>query len=128
MKKQKHVVIYGYNTEEVNKLKIFLENKLDISLNIISASEKEKMTIADILENSENEIFEVKDTKVLMFLDFLDEEIRFLLYNFSDINIPKPLFCVLTEHNINWSFDKLIEDLIEERKHFEENKKSQKKD
>ncbi|MCC7573378.1 MAG: DUF3783 domain-containing protein [Candidatus Methanofastidiosum sp.] len=126
MKKQKHVVVYGYSTAEVNKLKTFLENKLDISLNIISASEKEKITIADILENSENEIFKVKDTKVLMFLDFLDEEIRFLLYNFSDINIQKPLFCVLTEHNINWSFDKLIEDLIEERKHFEENK-SQKK-
>lgn len=128
MKKQKHIVSYGYNLEEVNKLKKFLENKLDITLNIISASGKENLKIADILENSENELFEVRENRVLMFLDFLDEEIRYLLHNFSDINIPKPLFCVLTEHNINWSFDKLIEDLIEERKYFEEKKKSQKKD
>jgi len=128
MKKQKHIVVYGYTEEDVNTLKTFLENKLDIKLNIISASGKETVKIADILENSENELFEVKENSVLMFLDFLDEEIRYLLHNFSDINIPKPLFCILTEHNINWSFEKLIDDLLEERKHFEEKKKSQKKD
>ena len=60
MKKQKHLVSYGYCLEEVNKLKTFLENKLDITLNTISASGKESIKIADILENSENELFEVK--------------------------------------------------------------------
>ncbi|KYC44867.1 MAG: hypothetical protein APG12_01518 [Candidatus Methanofastidiosum methylothiophilum] len=125
MKKQKHIVIYGYNKEDVNKLIIFLENKLDVKLEIISASGKESFKIADILENSESTFFEEKEEKVVMFLDFLDEEIRYLLYNFSEINIPKPLFCVLTEHNIEWNFDKLIMDLKEERKHFEEKRKSE---
>ena len=123
MKKQKHIVVYGYSEEDVNKLKTFFDNKLDISLEISSASGKENIKIADIIESNENVFFEDKRDKVLMFLDFLDEEIRYLLYNFSDINIAKPLFCVLTEHNINWNFDRLILDLIEERKYFEENKK-----
>lgn len=123
MKKQKHIVVYGYSEEDVNKLKAFFDTKLDISLEISSASGKENIKIADIIESNENVFFEDKQDKVLMFLDFLDEEIRYLLYNFSDINIAKPLFCVLTEHNINWNFDRLILDLIEERKYFEENKK-----
>ena len=123
MKKQKHIVVYGYSEEDVNKLKTFFDNKLDISLEISSASGKENIKIADIIESNENVFFEDERDKVLMFLDFLDEEIRYLLYNFSDINIAKPLFCVLTEHNINWNFDRLILDLIEERKYFEENKK-----
>lgn len=123
MKKQKHIVVYGYSEEDVNKLKTFFDNKLDISLEISSASGKENIKIADIIESKESSFFEDKQDKVLMFLDFLDEEIRYLLYNFSDINIAKPLFCVLTEHNINWNFDRLILDLIEERKYFEENKK-----
>jgi len=125
MKKQKHVVVYGYSEEDMNKLKEFLDNKLEINLEIISASGKENIKIADILEINEGSFFEDKEDKVLMFLDFLDEEIRYILHNFSEINIPKPLFCVLTEHNIEWTFDKLIFDLIEERKHFEENKKSE---
>jgi len=125
MKKQKHVVVYGYSEEDMNKLKGFLDNKLEINLEIISASGKENIKIADILEINEGSFFEDKEDKVLMFLDFLDEEIRYILHNFSEINIPKPLFCVLTEHNIEWTFDKLIFDLIEERKHFEENKKSE---
>ncbi len=125
MKKQKHVVVYGYYEEDVNKLKGFLDNKLEIILEIISASGKENIKIADVLESNEGSFFEDKEDKVLMFLDFLDEEIRYILHNFSDINIPKPLFCVLTEHNIEWTFDKLILDLIEERKHFEEKRKAE---
>jgi len=127
MKKQKHIVVYGYSEEDVNKIKSFLDNKFNINLDIISASGKENTKIADILESNESSFFEDKQDKVLMFLDFLDEEIRYLLYNFSDINIAKPLFCVLTEHNIEWNFDKLILDLIEERKYFEEKRKSERK-
>ena len=125
MKKQKHIVVYGYSEEDVNKIKSFLDNKFNINLEIISASGKENTKIADILECNESSFFEDKQDKVLMFLDFLDEEIRYILYNFSDINITKPLFCVLTEHNIEWNFDKLIMDLIEERKYFEEKRKSE---
>ena len=127
MKKQKHIVVYGYTEEDVNKLKGFLDTKLEINLEIISASGKENIKIADIIETNESSFFEDKQNKVLMFLDFLDEEIRYLLYNFSEVNIPKPLFCVLTEHNIEWNFDKLILDLIEERKYFEEKRKAEKK-
>ncbi|NMC76600.1 MAG: DUF3783 domain-containing protein [Candidatus Methanofastidiosa archaeon] len=128
MKKEKHIVTYGYSKEDTQKIKLFLENKLSINLIIISASGKENVMIADIIESGEAENFQDKENKVLMFLDFLDEEIRFLLYNFSDVNIAKPLFCVLTEHNINWTFAKLIEDLIEERKYFEEQKKKERRD
>ena len=126
MKNQKHIVVYGYPEVDVNKLKVFLDTKLEINLEIISASGKENIKIADILESNECSFFEDKQDKVLMFLDFLDEEIRYLLHNFSDVNIPKPLFCVLTEHNIEWDFDKLILDLIEERKYFEEKRKAEK--
>ncbi|HNR45066.1 MAG TPA: DUF3783 domain-containing protein [Methanofastidiosum sp.] len=125
MKKQKHIVVYGYPEEDVNKIKSFLDSKFNINLEIISASGKANTKIAEILECNESSFFEDKQDKVLMFLDFLDEEIRYILYNFSDINIAKPLFCVLTEHNIEWNFDKLILDLIEERKYFEEKRKSE---
>ncbi|HNV94667.1 MAG: hypothetical protein APG08_00042 [Candidatus Methanofastidiosum methylothiophilum] len=125
MNKQKHIVVYGYSESDVLKLKEFIDTKLDVNLQIISASGKENIKVADIIERNENPFFEEKVEKVLMLLDFTDGEIRYLLHNFSTINIPKPLFCALTEHNFEWTFDKLILDLMEERKYFEEKRKSE---
>lgn len=127
MKKEKHILVYGYSTEDTQKIKSFIENKLNINLIIISASSKESVKIGDIIEGGEVNTFIEKEDKVLMFLDFLDEEIRLILFNFSDTNAKKPLFCVLTEHNISWTIIKLIEDLIEERKYFEEMKRTEKR-
>ncbi len=127
MKKEKHILVYGYNKEDSQKIKTFIENKLNVNTVLISASEKEKSNIGDIIEANQAHTFQDSENKVLMFLDFLDEEIRLLLYNFSELTITKPLFCVLTEHNISWALDKLIDDLIEERKYFEEQRRMEKR-
>ena len=60
MNKQKHIVVYGYSESDVSKLKEFINTKLDVNLQIISASGKENIKVSDIIESNENSFLKKK--------------------------------------------------------------------
>ena len=109
------ILLYGYNNQDVTFIKQSLDNSLDEELIIISGSGKEKTKISQILEEGNNTNFEDKKNKILLFLGFEDAQVSAVLNNFPRTeNLKRPIFCGLTEQNINWTLEYLIEHLLEE--------------
>ena len=55
------------------------------------------------------------DEKAVIFYNIPPAGIRFLMQTFRENNFPQPIYAVVTEHSINWTFSQLIEHLVEER-------------
>jgi len=117
------MLLYGYNEIDATKIGTFFENHFNETLTLISASGKEKEVLEQIL-SADSKNFEEKETNILMFLGFTKSEIDEVMQSFKNLEgINRPIFCILTEKNLKWSFEYLISHLLEERKYFEERKK-----
>ena len=113
------ILLYGYNLEHSNSIKTSLDAALDQDIIVISASNKEQSKVSEILNQPPEACFEDKETKILMFLGFSDEQIGAVLKAFpQDEGLKRPIFCGLTEQNINWSMNALIEHLLEEQRYW----------
>lgn len=109
------IMAYGYNEEDARCIGEWLGHTLEQEIFVISASKKEDMTIGDILEKGPEDIFEERETKILVFLAFSKEQIDRTLREFpSKEGLTRPIFCGLTQHNIGWHLSDLIEHLLEE--------------
>jgi hypothetical protein len=59
-----------------------------------------------------------------MFLGFDDNDISSTLEKFPAADkMTRPIFCGLTENNISWPLQKLLEHLIEERNYWKDKEK-----
>lgn len=113
------ILVYGYNKKNAQFIGESLGIILDREIFVISASQKEDMKITDILEKGPEDIFEDKEAKVIMFLAFSKEQIEMTLREFPDEgDLPRPIFCGLTNHNMGWHVSDLIEHLLEEERHW----------
>jgi len=87
-------------------------------IELISGSKQESVKVKDIFDRcicNEN-VFEDKDAKILMFLGFNDQQIGTALNGLpKDAGFVRPIFCGLTEHNVNWPLSDLIKDLLAEQ-------------
>jgi len=116
------IMLYGYNAEDADKIKSLLEAGLGVDIDLISASTMEDSTVIEILDKGDEDTFEDKETKLLMYLgDFTDEQLRTGMKAIpKDAEPKRPIFCTLTENNLNWKLTQLIEDLLEEEKYWQE--------
>lgn len=109
------ILLFGYDREQAGIIQEAFAGIAGTDLTLISASGKEEWTIIDILETQSNDRFEERADKICMFLGFSKEQIQAALKEFpKKEGLPRPLFCVLTEHNLRWRFDTLREHLREE--------------
>jgi hypothetical protein len=54
-----------------------------------------------------------------MVLGFTDEDLEATLKGFPKVEgLTRPIFCVLTQNNINWPLRELVDDLLREREQF----------
>lgn len=118
----KVMLIYGFNEDEKANIEdIIKENKLPhykiIEKNMV------KMTIKSILEGLKFEIYnsELPEEKAILFNNYSDEELDLAIKNFIDIGGLRPILAVITPTSIDWTFEYLIEHLIEEREWFKKN-------
>ena len=82
------------------------------------------MKISDILESGDRENFKNNTNKILLFLGFGESQVRSVLSGFPKKDgISRPIFCGLTEQNIDWTMEYLIEHLLEEEKYWAAKKK-----
>jgi hypothetical protein len=80
-------------------------------------------TINDILENNINQNDDLSSkNKVILFNNIPIQKINGLLDNLKKIKINRPLSAMITEETINWTLDKLILNLLNERKAINEGK------
>jgi hypothetical protein len=113
------ILVYGYNKDDARFMGESLGRALEQEIFVISASKKEDLTIREILEKGPEDIFEEKETKILVFLAFSKEQIDLTLREFPGRDNPtRPIFCGLTQHNIGWHLSDLIEHLLEEEGHW----------
>lgn len=118
------IFLYGYSEDDSKNIKSSLENKLKSEIMLISGSRKEHMRLMDILEKGpdENEFYD-SENKILVFLGFDEGQINLVLQKFSTIeSVTRPIFCGLTEQNVNWELKNLIEHLLEEEKYWSNKK------
>ena len=116
-------LLYGFLEKDAEILKKHFIGILRNNVMIISASACEDYTVKKILESGGINKFESSDTKILLFLGFDDNSIQTILQHYPK-ELSRPIFCCLTDQNINWKFSHLIEHLEEEKKYWENKSKS----
>jgi len=120
------VMLYGYGEEDALFIHSTLEALMEQEVDLISAARQEERVVAEILERGDSVNFEERPVKVLMMLGFDDGQLETCLKGFPKREgLERPIFCTLTQHNARWPLLHLIEDLMEERRHFQEMRRQQ---
>jgi hypothetical protein len=118
------VMVYGYSEDEAKSLHGHLQNLMDTDISLISGSGREQEVVETILTDEVKAIFQDASPKILMFLGFSDKMINLVLDEFSSISdVARPIFCGLTENNVKWSLQQLLDHLIEEQRYWAEQQK-----
>ncbi|OPJ63031.1 DUF3783 domain-containing protein [Clostridium oryzae] len=117
MDNQKCMLIFGMDTEEKTIISNVTEPKrgdriVEISDTMIN------MTIGDIIGGLKFDIVSkeaVPQEKIILFNNYSDDELESSLKAIREQLQSKPIFAVVTETSINWTFKELLKHLIEER-------------
>lgn len=110
------IIIVNANKKEASMIKN-IGRLIGIKDSIFLDSKNGKTTIADILDNklsSDND--EIWTNKVVIFNNMNNTKINGFLENLRKMKIARPLSAVVTETNMDWTLNKLVYNLIEERK------------
>lgn len=115
--KKRCALAYGFNEDELKKLKIYLtsvreveDKNLDLKINDL---------INETMEGNYTE--EPFDEKVVIFNSYGDNEIRSAVRKLRTV-FPGIILAVVTPASINWSFKYLMSHLLEEKKLEQNNK------
>lgn len=111
----KGLLIYGLSDSDARICRETLESALGEAIDVISASMRDHETVRSVLESAgDRETHTGKETRFIMFLGFNNEEIGRALNGFPTLDSPRPIFCTLTENNLEWTISSLAEHLKEE--------------
>jgi len=117
------IILYGYGEEDSTHIRNGISDLTRSEITLISASGSEDIVIMDILDEGGSKTFEDRDPKILMFLGFDDPTLSNVMSNFpGKEGLKRPVFCALTETNINWKISALIQDLLEEEAYWRNRK------
>lgn len=121
MNNNKMMLIYGFEPEEKLSLDKIVSQKKVPSYKVIN-SEMSKMKIDEILDGYKFEIYNEKlpKEKVVLFNNFNDKEINATIKYIKEIN-KSIIMAVITPTSKDWTFDYLIDHLIEEREWYKKN-------
>lgn len=109
------LLFYGYDKESADVITMTYSADFGEEIEIYGAVESDNLQVQDILEYPEKSRFGKGENKFLMFLGFDNEQISRCLKTFPATE-KRPIFCGLTEHNISWEVNHLMEHLIEEKR------------
>ncbi len=108
------IMLYGYGKNQAMTIREALAAALGRDVTLISASGREGDTVESILNAEDTEVFEERETRILMFLGFSREEMSMAMDRFPGDGVARPIFCGLTESNAGWTLEYLLEHLLEE--------------
>jgi hypothetical protein len=107
-------MLHGFSRDEAELVNEFLTTLVGRKVIPISATGMEKLRVAEILNSASFSDFASSEPKILMFLGFGDDKIGAAMKHFPP-DLGRPIFCSPTEQNLQWTFDYLVEHLMEER-------------
>jgi len=115
------MMLIGYSREEAISVKDGLMRVVGQDIQVIDASGEWGRSVSEVLDSGGADLFERKERAILMFLGFDDGQISSSIDNFpKGPDLRRPIFCSLTEENVNWSLDHLVSDLLEEDRYWKE--------
>jgi len=107
------ILVYGFPEDEACAVRGGFAAACGIEIDLLSASGSETQTVEMVLGAGGSGVYESRDDRFLMFLGFDDTMIRRALDAYA---LPiRPIFCGLTENNLQWKVAYLMEHLCEER-------------
>lgn len=115
MDKPLGIILYGYDESAASVVQSVCAKAAGCEVALIGASEADGSTVKQILAPSFEPSFAERETKILMFINFAGEQIQAVLGAFPDDVLSRPIFCGLTNDNINWQMGQLVEHLQEEQ-------------
>jgi len=119
------ILLYGYSKAQSEEIGTSIAAALGREVDLLSASGMEEKTVDEILEAGGSAGFEEREDRVLMFLGFDDEAISRAIDGFpKEKGIVRPIFCGLTDDNVQWKFTYLLEHLLEEHRHWTSRKEN----
>lgn len=119
MKRNKVTLVYGFDENEIKEIELMVKENHLHGIKIINET-MAALTVEEILRETEP-----KDSgkvlpaeKVIIFNDMSDEEIEKYVELLRKEFKPLPIMAVVTETSEKWTFEYLVEHLIEEREKF----------
>jgi hypothetical protein len=115
MDKEPRLLAWNYTLEEKSRLDAILAEIKAPSAVVIHKSQGH-LTLREIIHtdaHSEQEF--TSEEKVLLFYNIPQKGVLFLINTFKQVDLPRPIYAVVTEHSIEWPFNELLEHLVEER-------------
>jgi hypothetical protein len=110
------ILIFGFSAEEQSRID---QHLAAVGIPAPTRLEKRhgKVVIGDILRKSAigEEEFDC-DERLVLFFNLSDGGVRSLIQVFKSIEIPKPIFAVVTETSTTWTLEHLMAHLIEEKR------------
>jgi hypothetical protein len=111
------ILLYGYSRAQAERIAARMEEVLGRDVALLGASGGEDKTVDSLLEMEGTARFEERELRVLMFLGFDDILIARAMDHFPrEEDLPRPIFCGLTEENQRWEFSHLLEHLLDEHR------------
>lgn len=112
LQNNKITLIYGLDDKEKEQIFDILKG----NCKVIDES-MGKMKIRDIINGLKLEVFNSKlpKEKLILFNNFEDEELKKSIEAIKPIIEPKPIFAIVTNTSIGWTFKYLLEHLLEEK-------------
>ncbi|MDG6224319.1 MAG: DUF3783 domain-containing protein [Candidatus Thermoplasmatota archaeon] len=121
------MLLHGFGKEWLGSLGDHASAVTAVNVEVLSASGLEERAMSEILDSGGSGVFHETGAKVLVFLGFTDNELSRFIDGYPS-DVPRPIFCCLTAENVNWSFDRLIVDLLEEDRYWKERSKKERVD
>jgi hypothetical protein len=118
------LLLFGYNEEDAKAIKTTFTDVLGSEIHLIGTANTDR-TVSEVLDSMDQE-FSDADPKILMLLGFDDAGVQAVLKGFP-IGVQRPIFCGLTEENMNWTIGYLAEHLLEEQRYWKEQAEMKKK-
>ncbi len=120
----KLILIYGFNQEEIVKIgEIILNNDFE-KFKVIDST-MATMKISDIIQGFQIPTVgkTIQNQKVILFNNLEDEQLQKTLINLKQNIDSSTIFAVVTQTSMEWTFDGLLEHLMEEKKWANKRKK-----
>lgn len=109
------LLVWNYTVEEKSLLDDLLQRIGAPGAVSIEASQGH-LRMSEIIDGSgERGENYVSGEKAILFYNVPQKGVFFLIDTFKKVDLPRPIYAVVTEHSIEWPFCKLLEHLVEER-------------
>ena len=121
------VYIFGFSPEEEERIQErFAEIGIPAAVRI--GKNQGSVVLRDIIEGGLEGSAEMRiDERIVLMHEVSEKGIHSLMQLIKELPVPPPIFAVVTEHSINWTFEELARHLLEEKRSMEARRETEEK-